>query len=447
MPRTSKALQTWNDLNDRQQGTLAVIYDLDQAAEAGRRGDRHDNRPASEWRLIDFAHEPAMRAVFGWTTLQERLMWRGWDNQGNGSTMAALARRGLITRDGRPTTYGFMHTVRLTREGRAAARAGTSLAPGGRAKAALGLRSWEVLALLWSADLRGEPLKWGYSTTIEHALIGKHVPPLARRTVGGYEITDRGREFYREHYAAHTAAHPDVRAPHPDGVAAEPWPPAVDKLLAQHRQLYCSLATAWKDADAARQAAEKEAAAPPPNTPAHLPAAAVALAEKRHAVWCDTARQRSALAAEHTEDLKARTEHAARCYATAALTAYRAAVSRTDPRNGLALPAPEPDAWDEPPLPAPPETGIHAIDAEVAKLHAAAVGRPLKRRGPAPTRRTRRGNVRIIEKPPAEPGAALYALAEYLREHVRDGALIRRLHPSATDAAHATPPTTTGETA
>lgn len=432
--RTSKALQAWQDLNDRQQGTLAVIYDLDQAAEAGRRagaarGD-YDDRPADAWRSIDFAHEPAMRNVFGWTTLQERLMWRGWDNQGNGSTMAALERRGLITRNGRPTQWGYMRTVRLTREGRAAARAGTSLNPSGPRKAALGRRSWEVLALLWSAHQRGEYLKWGYSTTID-ALIGKHVPPLARSRDGydGYEITDRGRDFYREHYAAHTAAHPDVHAPHPDGADAEPWPPAADNILAQHRQLYCALLAAWKNARTAQQTAEQEAAAAPPKMPAALPAVAVAQVEARHKLWCATAQQRAALATEHTEDLHARAEHAARSYATAAHGAYRAAVTRANPLETVTPPDPEPDTWDEPPLSAPVETGINAIDAEAKKLHAAAVGRPLKRRGPAPTRRTRRGNVRITETPPAEPGAALYALAEYLRGHVQDGALVRRLYP------------------
>lgn len=431
--RTSKALQTWNDLNDRQQGTLAVIYDLDQAAETGRRQDAargvYDDRPADAWRSIDFAHEPALRDIFGWTTLQERLMWRGWDNQGNGSTMAALERRGLITRDGRPTQWGHMRTVRLTREGRAAARAGTSLNPGGPRKAALGRRSWEVLALLWQAHQRGEPLRWTYSLTIERALIDKHVPPLARSLpTGGYEITDRGRDFYREHHAAHTAAHPDVHAPHPDGADAEPWPPAVDELLAQHRRLYGSLLAAWKDACAAQQAAEKEATAPPPKLPAALPAAAVTQAEARHKLWCETAQQRVTLAAEHAEDLRTRAEHAARGYALAALTAHAAAVARANPLEGMEPPAPEADAWDEPALPAPAVTGINAIDAEAMKLHAAAVGRPVKRRGPAPTRRTRRGNVRVTDKPSAEPGAALYALAEYLRGHVLDGALVRRLH-------------------
>ncbi|MBE4761713.1 hypothetical protein HW837_45225 [Streptomyces sp. NE06-02D] len=58
------------------------------------------------------------------------------------------------------------------------------------------------------------------------------------------------------------------------------------------------------------------------------------------------------------------------------------------------------------------------------------MGRPLKRRGPAPTRRTRRGYVRVTDTPPVEPGAALYALAGHLHGHVADGALVRRLHPT-----------------
>jgi hypothetical protein len=258
------------------------------------------------------------------------------------------------------------------------------------------------------------------------------VPPLARSRdiYDGYEITERGRDFYREHYAAHTAAHPDVRAPHPDGADAEPWPPAADKMLAHHRQLYRALLGAWKDTVKARQAAEQEATAPLPKIPAGLPSAAVAQVEARHKLWCETAQQRADLATEYANALQARAEHAARAYAITALAAYSAAVAQANPLKGMTPPTPDPDTWDEPPLPAPAGTGINAIDTEAQKLHAAAVGRPLKRRGPAPTRRTRRGNVRVTETPAAEPGAALYALAEHLREYVQDGALVRRLHPA-----------------
>lgn len=272
---TSKALTAWTDLNDRQQGTLAVIYELDQQAEAGHRQDgargHFDQAPASVWRAIDFAHDPSLRELVGWTEMQMRLESRGWDNQGNGSTVAALAARGLLTRSSRPTGLGQMLTVRLTNAGRAAARAGTSNAPGEKPKASLSSRSWEVLALLWAAGNRGEILTWGYSTTIERVLIDRRVPPLAQRVPGGYEITERGRDFYREHYAAHATAHPDVTAPHPDGAPAEPWPPQADEILAQHWHYYRALCAQWEDARAAYQAAEKEASAAPPELPSILP--------------------------------------------------------------------------------------------------------------------------------------------------------------------------------
>lgn len=188
-PRTSKALATWTALNDRQQGTLAVIYELDQEAESGRRrraaGGDYDDTPAAVWRRIDFAHDPSLRDLVGWTEMQARLASRGWDNQGNGSTVAALAARELVTRDGYGTPFGMMRTVSLTRAGRAAARAGLSLRPGGAPSAALGRRSWEVLALLWAADQQGKPLAWTYSKTIEYVLIEKHQPPLAE-SAGSY---------------------------------------------------------------------------------------------------------------------------------------------------------------------------------------------------------------------------------------------------------------------
>jgi hypothetical protein len=139
----------------------------------------------------------------------------GWDNQGNGSTMAALAARGLITRSSRGTTFGTMHTVTLTRQGRAAARAGTSLTPGRKPQAALGHRAWEVLVMLWKLGLRGEVLDWDHSPTIENVLIGKHIPPLAEKVRGGYAITDRGRDFYRQQYAVHWRCAPGRASPAP----------------------------------------------------------------------------------------------------------------------------------------------------------------------------------------------------------------------------------------
>ncbi len=265
--------------------------------------------------------------------MQSRLAMHGWDNQGNGSTIAALTTRGLLTRDAYGTQFGMMRTVALTREGRAAARAGLSLRPDGAPKAALGARSWEVLALLWAADQRGEPLRWTYSKTIEFALMERHQPPLAARSDDyyGYQITDRGRDFYCDHYAAHTAAHPDVHAPHPDGTDAEPWPKKADELLKEHRRTYQAISKAWRMTDESRQAAEEEATSTAPELPKPLPQSLIEQADERHRLWQETARQRAELAAAHAEELHDLAERAARSYLAAALAAFHAAVTNTDP--------------------------------------------------------------------------------------------------------------------
>lgn len=434
MTKATKPLDQWRELNDRQQGTLAVIYEMDQENDRNRRANAadgyFDRRPASEWRAIDFAHDPGNRELFGATELQLRLASKGWDNQGNGSTMAALGDRGLITRSERPTSFGVMLRVALTRSGRAAAKAGLSLTTGPVRKAALSPRAWQLLAKLWMHDQAGTFLDWERSSTIEHVLIGKHVPPLAARGGGeygcGYRITERGRWFYREHYAAHAAAHPAVKAPHPDGAEAEPWPPEVDAILTQHEQCYEALCAAWHQAREAREQADAEAAAEKPKAPAGLPEEVAALAAARHTLWCDTAHQRAQLAAEHETVIGDQAQHAARAYAAAALVAFRAAVSGADPRAGLVPPGPK-DDWDEQRLAPPAETGIPVIDEAAVKLHATATGAPRRRRGPAPKRRPSRFDT-APAKPPA-PGAALMGLAEFLHDHVRGGELLRRLHP------------------
>jgi len=434
--RTPKALAAWTELNDRQQGTLAVIYGLDREAESGRRSQaargNYDDTPASVWRRIDFAHDPSLRDLVGFTEMQARLASRGWDNQGNGSTVRALAARELITTDGHATPFGMMKTVSLTRAGRAAARAGLSLRPDGAPSAALGRRSWEVLALLWTVDQQGKPLAWTYSKTIEYVLIDKHQPPLAENAGNcrGYQITDRGRDFYRAHYAAHTAAYPDVHAPHPDGADAEPWPKKANELLNDHRLAYRTLSKAWGMADESRRAAEQEATSAPPKLPEPLPAPLIEQATARHRLWQETARQRADLAAAHADELNDLAERAARGYMAAALAAFRAAVTNTNPLNSLEAPVAGTEGWDEPRLAPPAESGIHVIDAEAKKLYATAIGKPLRRRGPAPKKR--RQFARYDTKKITLPGEDHAALADFLFRHVDGGALLRRLHPAAT---------------
>ncbi len=59
-------------------------------------------------------------------------------------------------------------------------------------------------------------------------------------------------------------------------------------------------------------------------------------------------------------------------------------------------------------------------------MHAAAVGTPLPRRGPAPKRRSRYPAPALSGQ--ELPGSELAALAEFLRGRMENGALVRRLH-------------------
>ncbi|MFB4317291.1 hypothetical protein [Actinomadura sp. 21ATH] len=104
-------------------------------------------------------------------------------------------------------------------------------------------------------------------------------------------------------------------------------------------------------------------------------------------------------------------------------------MANTDPMNGLQPPSHDDDTWDEPRLPPPAETGIHAIDADAAKLYAVAVGTPVKRRGPAPQNRRHRRFAPSRPATPQDPGSQLADLAQFLVEHTKGGALHRRLHP------------------
>lgn len=447
-----KALAAWLDLNDRQQETLRIIFEIDQAIEAARAKAaarrEYDRQPASEWRLIDFAVDtsmmPYVRRRYDRTELQDRLIHAGWDNQGNGATIAALARRGLIEnngRDRRSTPNGEMIRIRMTKQGRAAARAGLDRPR--TPKAALGEFAWKTLVLLWEADQKGDYLHWQRSTTIDNVLIKKHVPPLAEHAYSdgspdpayhgqfpdGFRITDRGRWFYREHYAAHVTAHPSIPAPHPDGKHRDPWPEQADEILWQHLQLCNALAAEWKQADDTAKTAAAEAETKLPEPPAELPAAAAQMRSERHDLLTATARQRAELAAAQRADLETRCAAAARNYAVAALAVYKAAVAGTDPLEHLDPPDPDDDGtWDEPRLEPPAKTGVHAADEKARRLHLAAAGQPRKRKGPEKPPKHRR------PAGPELPGRKyreLKELAEFLRYEVAAGELTRRMHPEA----------------
>ncbi|MER5302165.1 hypothetical protein ABT039_22280 [Streptomyces lasiicapitis] len=415
----------WEALNERQQRFLSIIYALDQAAEAdhaaaGARG-AYDKRPATQWRQIDFTHEPYDRDLFGITELQRHLEHEGHHNQGNGATVKVLVNHGLVEQDMRGTRMGVVHTLRLTREGRAVYRAGTG--SGGRtATVDLTGRAWQVLGALWAAHQQGKPLNWTYSTTIEHVLIAKH--GLAERAESqlGYRITASGRVYYRSHWTEYAGTYPEINTPHPDGV--QPWPAATDTALADASRRYQNLADAWKETWSLHEEAVRRATAEPQPTDSTLPEL-IALRAERHTLDTALAAQQVALAEQHLARLDELAQTAAYSYARAAAAAFTAAVERTDPPTAITAVSEGAST-----LPVPTKTGFKSLDSRGAQLHAAAIGQPLPRKGPPPRRRPNRQGHATPPRPsaPAAPHTDVATYADHLARQVRGGQLQRLLH-------------------
>lgn len=294
-------------------------------------------------------------------------------------------------------------------------------------KPALSERSGEVLALLWAAGQRGQPLKWGYSKTIELSLMDRHVPPLAEHTGGGYAITVRGRDLYREWYATHTAVYPDVAAPHPDGVSAEPWPKRADEILTQHRRYYEALCTAWQAARTADQSAQTEAGADPPPMPAVLPRRSRRVVDhpspamaghspptgrsrgRRHGRSSGPGRKRRPCLRRRGPGRVPRGRPAPR-------PAVGAPAAQAKRRLGRATPTAAARDRD----PRHRRGGRQAAQGSSRCPRASAWARAKQRRS--------RFTIRVDK--PKKPGSSLAELAEYLHGQVCDGALTRRLHPT-----------------
>ena len=131
-----KAQVAWDELNARQRTYMEVMYAEDQGLEEERRTlaaqGRFTKNPARVWRRIFLSgmYAPTPRA------LRARGLWES----GAGSTLAALADRGLIELG---TTDNWAQFALLTRAGRAAVRAGLGIAPTPRKE------PWELSEWLW----------------------------------------------------------------------------------------------------------------------------------------------------------------------------------------------------------------------------------------------------------------------------------------------------------
>ncbi|MFE1206195.1 hypothetical protein ACFW5V_31400 [Streptomyces sp. NPDC058762] len=246
--------ELWAELNPRQQTYLTAIYNADQNAEASHRGDAFDwghGPPASEWRWQTFSIK-APKDLVGRTAIQYELASKDEHDQGAGSSLAALRRRGLIelTEDLVQTMLGWFPRVRvkLTTLGRATARAGLGhAAPKSPPRGMLSEWLWSNLVRLYRAGPDGMPSVSPRGTPYEErapshkarlfleryqgrsggplikskrvssgepfeSYLGHTVYPTEERVF----LTDAGRDHYEKHVRCYAELWPDVDAPIPN---------------------------------------------------------------------------------------------------------------------------------------------------------------------------------------------------------------------------------------
>lgn len=183
-------------LNTRQRQYLDIVFELDQQAERDQRRRWHQGlpyQPADQWRWIPYATRHAHASL---TPAQQALKARGIHSAGSGSTLAALARRGLLEiREITIDSVGrqaHQTQLRLTPTGRRVVRAArpqtdTRPAP---------LPPWlhEALASVASAQPPGLA-KVDISRVAARRLGPKEYGYIEESTAWSYTLTEAGREY------------------------------------------------------------------------------------------------------------------------------------------------------------------------------------------------------------------------------------------------------------
>lgn len=262
--RQPKAEAAWAKLNERQRTWLRVIYGADQDEEKHQNGAylRGDPVvPMSVWRWQEY--EPTRKRRRGETAkrglLQERLDELEVRDPGAGSTIKVLEDAGLIEvryRSDDPSANRM--GIKLTRHGRATARAGgvdDTRAARSTKERPLSEARWRMMSDV-ARDPEGRFCRWGYVHEAWDWFKDKGlVHVVADGPHSRIRFTDDGLAHYREQWSAYVRMYPAVAAPHPDG---EPvWPVEVDRALATLKHACQSLASE------ARALAEKATAKPP----------------------------------------------------------------------------------------------------------------------------------------------------------------------------------------
>jgi hypothetical protein len=249
----------WDALNDRQRAYLTAIFERDQVIEKSARtawldgvrtGDHPpaagwDGAPNAElgWRWLRWGADAALE---GDGLIRRPLRDQGQLDQGAGSTLAALERRGLLGVRSRldrimvplrgPVLIDVVY-VMLAPKGRAAARAGLGVAATPASRRPKGLLSeflWGALASLYAAgeegvdSLRRAPTTWRFLEDRREGSFATFV--WGGALDGRYQLSELGRQHYELHWPCYQELYADVAAPRPADLAG------AHAGLADHRQ-------------------------------------------------------------------------------------------------------------------------------------------------------------------------------------------------------------------
>lgn len=370
--KAEQRARLWTQLNDRQRSYLLVIYRADQEVEDWARGAWARGGtagPAAEWRWLEYGITTTrIYGANGHGLLQRRLDALKLRDQGTGSTFAVLREHGLIETRGDFTALGSVAVeIRLTKEGRAVARAGGADGASSarrRKPEQLGEGHWRMLVTVFTA--RAEGYSGSYSGAWDKLLERDLVE---RTSCATYRMTSGGHDHYELGWNTYVRMYPGVNAPLPDGTPF--WPAEIDQHLAlldrTCRTLQESVTQAQREATEPLPARESP---PGPDAPPEL----VRAAQLQHERIDAADRVRAAAAGQVPELESLRDRATARFLAVAAAVASAVAACQ-DPSAALT-------ADVDGAVPGLPEVpvGLPAVDKDLAERRAVLLGHPKRRR-------------------------------------------------------------------
>jgi hypothetical protein len=394
MPPSQRAVQAWDDLNDRQRVYMQVVYEADQAAErfwagAWARGD--DPLPASVWRWLEYGVVGSSLADLG--KLQRALKNRGVRDPGAGATLEALESRKLIETRTKPALIGYGLQVQLTTFGRSVCRAGgldpdRAMAP---RRGQLSEALWGMLVDVHRAGPGGLESAWAGGpwerlTHREPEPFVSKTPPDGHPPASTYgpwrlRLTDAGREHYEANWQEYARLYPGVNAPGPDG--APVWPPEVDRELLRLREACWPPSAMLKETRAELARLDGRPGGRSVDVPKGRGGmAGIAARRNKAAAAYDTAVARAAeryrtVLEEQAAELTELCRQATARYAAAVTAVVNAVTAGTSPAAAVKE-DPGPVVW--PWAPDVPVTGLREVDESLARPHPMAKATPSKKR-------------------------------------------------------------------